>query len=201
MRFDWEDALGAPDEEGFQDKEGEFDQDACLAAMEAAWRPFEEEQEALRPRLAPEAFQFLSAPPLHDGDVVAIELTDRRAKRLLAAGHPYPFNPRPATLTITVVNGVMGSEGIYTLEFHDVGRLLLEEPAEGVDGFIWYGGFSTWQFARFRPGEGDYLRYEVLLSTGRLSVDFRRFSFSRRRLEPPGKPARKARRKTHRKRA
>ena len=142
------------------------------ARAESAQRDFErrartywKQLDRLRGRLDASSFRFFRDVSMHDGRVIAIQVTDDTRAAKVRRG---PRAPAPPAVTIEAVPYV--SLGIrppvYRLRYRGVRRLVIDFPSDRPLFPSAENGFGDWGYDELTAAGRYHLRHEILFSSG-----------------------------------
>lgn len=155
------------------------------AQWDAAFRQYQEQFEALRPRVPPQVFDFFAKADVHDGELLDVRIVD--------GSRPAPLGKKPrrwrinTNFPVRVELKVLDAydELVWDLSYCGVRRALIDypsaEPLFYADGM----GFSDWGYHELTDAGDGFLRHEVLFSSGSVLL----FEFREMRVASRPRPA------------
>ena len=135
-------------------------------AWDKAWIDYRIELERIKPRLSKEQFLFFAEADLHDGELLYLNIVDgSRPAPLSEASRPWnsPIN-FPVRVELAVLDA--DEKYIWTINYSNIKRVFVDFPSSEPLFFSDGGGFGDWGYHEITEAASDFLRHEVLFSSG-----------------------------------
>jgi hypothetical protein len=158
--------------------------DAAFRRNDASWNrnlaAYRRHLEKLKPRLSKQIYRFVTKESLHDGRLISFNVSDNldfdidEEKR-------FDRNSRKTGVSMKVLN--YEQDALFLMRYTKVKRVLFDYPTdnplfEQEKDFI-----GDWGYDEFSEVDGDYLRHEVLFSSGTtILIKFKHFTYKRIRI-------------------
>lgn len=143
---------------------------------------YKRQLEDLRPRLTREAYDFFTTESLHDGRLLAFTAGDAIDYGIQGHADRFDINIHNPAVEIELLGANLDVQ--YTLKYGSVRKVVFDHPTD-VPLFHHEGGhIGDWGYDEVTAADENYLRHEVLFSSGTtILIEFTQFSFERQACE------------------
>ena len=131
-----------------------------------AFKSYQAQLKKLRGRVDADAFEFFTSANVHDGELMWFHVVDGsrpaplgRASRRWRSSDAHPISVEVAVLDAPDTT-------VWTLKYQGVRRILLDFPSEEPLFHFEGRGFSDWGYHELTSAGKEFLRHEVLFSSG-----------------------------------
>ena len=141
----------------------------------AAFNDYRQEVERLRPKLGSRIYEFFATESLHDGRVLSFTVGDGIDHKVNGL-HPFDINARKSSVRIQVLGANMNLH--YTLNYEGIRRVVFDFPSDEPLFYHEGGNIGDWGYDEFSMPDAEYIRHEVLFSSGTsIVLEFKKFSY------------------------
>jgi hypothetical protein len=136
-----------------------------------------EQLEKLKPRLSKNALRFFTKESIHDATLIAFTVGDR------IDGYPKNYDSyikKQLRTSVRIETLSYDQDYVYTLRYTGIRKVVFDFPSSSP---LFYGmrdAIDDWGYDELTSGGKDYLRHEVLFSSGAtILIEFKYFSYKR----------------------
>jgi hypothetical protein len=145
------------------------------------WLEYQQQFEKLQSRLGPEAYHFFKNEERHDGRLIAFTVGDAINHDVHGA-LKFDINKHDTTVEIKLIGPEL--DVLYTLHYKGVKRVIFDYPTDTPLFYEEGDHISDWGYDEVTAVDENYLRHEVLFSTGTtILIEFKHFSYEREDCE------------------
>jgi len=158
--------------------QGPIDHKRAIEIGNEAFNNYRRDLEQLRPRLDPQTYEFFTTESLHDGRVLSFIVGDGIDHKVDGV-KPFDINARETAARIQVFGSDL--DILYTLNYESVRKVVFDFPSDEPLFYQEGGSIGDWGYDEISAPDANYLRHEVLFSSGSsIVIEFKHFSYSKK---------------------